>query len=230
MATIGILGTGRMGTRLARGFANSEHQVILGSRDPEKAERISKSIDNARIRAGNYQDAVQADWILPAIFLRDGLLEILKPYREFLKGKLFIDISNPFNDEYSDFILPWNTSSAEKIQQNFPQARLVGAFKNVWWEVLDAPIFEYKVKSDVYVVSDDTEAKNEFLEGVAGFPFRFLDAGQLKNARTIERMTLLSGEVGKRYGFFPRMNYTLLGEKNHSLRNESAPDQVPAPA
>jgi hypothetical protein len=34
----------------------------------------------------------------------------------------------------------------------------------------------------------------------------------LKNARTIERMTLLSGELGQRYGFFPRMNYKLLGE------------------
>lgn len=219
MATIGILGTGRMGTRLAKEFANSGHQVILGSRDPEKAERISQSIDNANIKPGNYKDAVQADWILPAIFLRDGLLEILKPYRELLKGKLFIDISNPFNDEYSDFILPWSTSSAEKIQQEFPQVRLVGAFKNVWWEVFDEPIFENRIKSDVYVVSDDIDAKKEFMDGVTGFPFRFLDAGQSKNARTVERMTLLSGEVGQRYGFFPRMNYTLLGNKKNFSRS-----------
>jgi len=31
--------------------------------------------------------------------------------------------------------------------------------------------------------------------------------GRLSNARTVERMTLLSGELGQRYGFFPRMNY-----------------------
>jgi hypothetical protein len=42
--------------------------------------------------------------------------------------------------------------------------------------------------------------------------FRFLDAGRLRNARTIERMTLLSGEFGQRLGYFPRMNYRLLGE------------------
>lgn len=41
---------------------------------------------------------------------------------------------------------------------------------------------------------------------------RYIDAGNLKNARTIERMTLLSGEMGQRYGFFPRMNYQLLGD------------------
>lgn len=33
-----------------------------------------------------------------------------------------------------------------------------------------------------------------------------------RTARTIERMTLLSGELGQRYGYFPRMNYKLLGE------------------
>jgi hypothetical protein len=28
----------------------------------------------------------------------------------------------------------------------------------------------------------------------------------------VERMTLLSGELGQRQGYFPRMNYRLLGE------------------
>lgn len=221
MATIGILGTGRMGTRLAKGFANSGHQVVLGSRNPKRAEDTTRSINSKRITAGSYLDAVKADWVLPAIFLRDGLLEILEPYKEHLKGKLFIDISNPFNDDYTDFILPWDNSSAEKVQHNFPQSRVVGAFKNVWWEVFDAPHFENGVRSDVYVVSDDAEAKIEFLNGVSEFNFRFLDAGPLKNARTIERMTLLSGEMGQRYGFFPRMNYKLLGEKNYSPGNAS---------
>ncbi len=221
MVSIGILGTGRMGTRLAREFSNSGRRVILGSRDPEKARRIARSINSERITGGSYWDAVQADWILPAIFLRDGLLETLEPFRESLKDKLFIDVSNPFNDDYSGFILPWHNSSAEEVQRNFPQTRVVGAFKNVWWEVFDAPHFENGIRSDVYVVSDDDAAKGEFLDGVSGFPFRFLDAGQLKNARTVERMTLLSGEVGQRYGFFPRMNYKLLGEENYSQRNET---------
>lgn len=221
MAIIGILGTGRMGTRIAKEFASSGHQVILGSRDPERAESICQSINNTRITAGSYLDAVQAEWVLPAIFLRDGLLEILEPYREFLKGKLFIDISNPFNDDYSDFILSWDNSSAEVVQKNFPLTRVVGAFKNVWWEVFDAPHFENGTRSDVFVISDDALAKKEFLNGAPEFHFRFLDAGQLKNARTVERMTLLSGEVGQRYGFFPRMNYKLLGDKNYSQKKDS---------
>jgi len=88
--------------------------------------------------------------------------------------------------------LPWDTSAAEQIQHRFPKTPVVGAFKNVWWEVFDAPQFD-NTNSDVFVVSDDAEAKAEFFGLVEGSPFRYIDAGKLKNARTIERMTLLSG-------------------------------------
>jgi hypothetical protein len=64
----------------------------------------------------------------------------------------------------------------------------------------------------VYVVGNDEEAKGDFLALSEELPFRFIDAGRLSNARTVERMTLLSGELGQRYQFFPRMNYRLLGE------------------
>lgn len=128
-----------------------------------------------------------------------------------LDGKLVIDITNPFNARYDDFILPWDTSGAEEIQRRFPRARLVGAFKNVWWEVLDEPLFDGH-PSDVFVVADDAAAKARFLDIVAGSPFRYVDAGRLANARVVERMTLFSGELGQRYGFFPRMNWRLLGE------------------
>jgi hypothetical protein len=151
------------------------------------------------------------------MFLRDGLLDTLRPFAPLFAGKLYIDITNPFNATYTDFILPWDTSGAEEIQRAFPEARIVGAFKNVWWEVFDAPEFHGSV-SDVFVVSDYDSAKEQFLRLVDGMPFRFLDAGRLANARTVERMTLLSGELGQRYRFFPRMNYKLLGDEGWTLR------------
>ena len=45
-----------------------------------------------------------------------------------------------------------------------------------------------------------------------GSPFRYVDAGNLANARFVERMTLFAAELGQREGFFPRMNWRLLGE------------------
>lgn len=211
MRTIGILGAGRMGVRLAEAFAKSGVQVTLGSRDPRRAERITKGLNVFGITPGTYEQAAQAEFVLPAMFLRDGMVTTLQPYRQALAGKIFIDITNPFNADYSDFILPWDTSGAEELQRRFPETRIVWAFKNVWWEVFDAPRFDGTV-SDVFVVGDDQTAKQAFLGIVESMPFRFIDAGKLANARVVERMTLLSGELGQRYGYFPRMNYRLVGE------------------
>lgn len=211
MRTIGIMGTGRMGVRLAEAFAKSGVRVTLGSRDPRRAKRIADGLDILGITSGTYEQAIQAEFVLPAMFLRDGMVTTLQPYRQALAGKILIDITNPFNDDYSDFILPWDTSGAEELQRHFPETRIVGAFKNVWWEVFDAPRFDGTV-SDVFVVGDDQAAKQAFLSIVESMPFRFIDAGKLANARVVERMTLLSGELGQRYGYFPRMNYRFVGE------------------
>jgi predicted dinucleotide-binding enzyme len=211
MNTIGILGTGRMAVRLAKLFADCGTHVILGSRTPERAARIIKELEFSGVEPGSYEEAADAPAVLPAMFLRDGMLDTLEPLRSRLDGKLFVDITNPFNDRYDDFILPWNTSGAEEIQKRFPRVRMVGAFKNVWFEVFDQPNFDGHF-SDVYVVGDDDAAKREFGQLVRGSPFRYVNAGKLANARYVERMTLFIAELGQREGFFPRMNWRLLGE------------------
>jgi predicted dinucleotide-binding enzyme len=210
MTTIGILGTGRMAVRLAALFRDRGHQVRLGSRTPGRAIRIAGALGSG-VRGTDYAGAAAADVVLPALFLRDGLLDQLEPHRAALAGKIVLDITNPFNATYDDFILPWGTSGAEALQARFPAARLVGIFKNVWWEVFDRPAFDGQ-PSDVYVVADDAAAKAEALRLVDGAPFRFLDAGPLANARVVERMTLFIKELGQRYGAFPRMNWRFLGE------------------
>src|SRR5215468_9141482 len=109
---IGILGTGRMGVRMAAMFADRGHEVILGSRDLKRATRIAFGLRRTNITASIYEEAAKAPIVLPAMFIRDGLFDQLEPLGHVLRGKLLIDISNPFNDDYSDFILPWDTSGA----------------------------------------------------------------------------------------------------------------------
>src|SRR5262245_56900539 len=102
MNAIGILGTGRMATRLARLFAEAGHGVVLGSRSDERAREVVRALGHRAIQPGSYAQAAQADIVMPAMFLRDGLLETLAPLRRALKGKLWIDITNPFNTDYTD--------------------------------------------------------------------------------------------------------------------------------
>jgi hypothetical protein len=210
LADIGILGTGRMGVRLAAMFARAGRSVVLGSRSLARAEETVRELALPGLVGGSYEDALRANAALPAIFIRDGLFEILDRHAEQLNGKLLIDISNPYNEDYSDFILPWDTSGAEELQKRLPQVRLVGAFKNVFSAVFDEPLF-LGTPSDVFIMSDDEGAKQEFLRLAEGTPFRYLDAGALINARAIERMTMITGALGRRLGSYPRMNWRLLG-------------------
>ncbi|HKP35201.1 MAG TPA: NAD(P)-binding domain-containing protein [Sphingomicrobium sp.] len=206
---LGVLGTGRMGSRLAAMFARAGRNVVLGSRDSDRSAAIVKELGISTLRSGCYSDAVRAPAILPAVFVRDGLLDLLERYCAALRGKLLIDISNPFNSDYSDFVTPWDSSGAEELQRRFPQARVVGAFKNVFWEVFDHPRFGDSL-SDVLVTGDDEEAKQEFLKLAAGTPFRYLDAGPLVQSRTIERLTFITSSVGRQLNSYPRMNWRLL--------------------
>lgn len=207
---VGVLGTGRMGVRIAAMFARAGRTVMLGSRNADRAAAIADGLGIPTLSGGTYAEAMRAQAILPAVFIRDGLFDVLEAHAANLTGKLVIDISNPFNDDYSDFITPWDGSGAEELQNRFPQARVVGAFKNVFWEVFDAPVFD-GVLSDVLIVGDDDEAKLQFSKLSEGTPFRYLDAGPLENARTVERLTLITGRLGRQLAAYPRMNWRLLG-------------------
>jgi predicted dinucleotide-binding enzyme len=50
---IGILGTGRMGVRLAAMFARAGRQVVLGSRDPARAAELTARLTRP-LRPGSY--------------------------------------------------------------------------------------------------------------------------------------------------------------------------------
>ena len=87
--------------------------------------------------------------------------------------------------------------------------KFVGAFKNVFWEVFDHPEFG-ETLSDVLTTGNDERAKAAFVQLATGTPFRYLDAGPLINSRTVERLTMITGSLGRQLNSYPRMNWRLL--------------------
>ena len=69
---LGVIGTGRMGSRLAAMFAQAGRRVVLGSRDIKRSAEIVERLGLPTLRAGTNEEAAAADAVLPAVFMRDG--------------------------------------------------------------------------------------------------------------------------------------------------------------
>lgn len=212
---IAIIGTGRMGKGLVKTFCQAYPQDILfSSRDLQRAQDVLDEL-NLDIKAVDIKEALKADVIIPTLWFRD-LIPWVSANKEQLKGKIVIDITNPFNEDFSDFTTAYNTSSAEELQKVIPDSHVVGAFKNTYWVVFDAPILQ-GIKSDVFVTGNKEGVRQTITALLKLLPFRILDAGKLKNSRTIERMTLLSGELARKAGSYPRIAFNLWGLEHEGL-------------
>lgn len=210
MLRLGIIGTGRMAVRLADLARKGGHSVVLGSRDASRAKAIAGRL-GTHVEGGSYEDAASQDIVLPSIFIRDGAFHDLKPFARAVDGKIVVDILNPYNDHYDDFLLPWDTSAAEELQKLWPGARIVSTFKWPFWEAFENPDFDGG-PMDIVMTGDDDEAKAVVLDLFRASPWRFLDGGGLAQARFTERMTLFAGQLAAKYGYLPRVGWRLLGE------------------
>ncbi|HZG76359.1 MAG TPA: NAD(P)-binding domain-containing protein [Paenibacillus sp.] len=206
---VSVIGTGEMGSRIANVLAKNGVEVRWGSRDPAKARLRIEALELSGVRSVDVEEALEADVVIPTLWFQD-LLPWAEHHRPALEGKIVVDIVNPFNDSFDDFVLDWGTSAAERLQALLPRSRVVGAFKNTFARVFDAPVHEGTV-SDVYVTSDDEAARRAVIELLSGTPFRVLDAGALRNNRTIERMTLFERELAIRRGHPGYVSFRLFG-------------------
>ncbi len=210
-----IIGTGRMGKALLKTFYESyPDSILFSSRSKQKAQEVIQAL-GLQLEAVPMEAALKADIIIPTLWFKD-LLPWLEENKEELKGKIIIDITNPFNAAFDDFTTAYDTSSAEEVQKIVPQSTVVGAFKNTYFVVFDQPLLQ-GLKSDLYVTSDDEQALDNVIKVLKLLPFRVLNAGSLKNNRTIERMTLLSGELARKAGNFPLVSFNLWGLEHEGL-------------
>lgn len=224
MLRLGIIGTGRMAVRLADLAQRSGHSVLLGSRDPSRAKAIASRL-GGKVAGGTYEDAASQDIVLPALFIRDGAFDELRPFAAAVDGKIVVDILNPYNDHYDDFLLPWDTSAAEELQKLWPGARIVSTFKWPFWEAFENAEFDGG-PMDIVMTGDDDAAKAVVLELFSASPWRFLDGGGLAQARFTERMTLFAGQLAAKYGYLPRVGWRLLGEPWEAGVNDAYADIV----
>ncbi|MDP9795015.1 putative dinucleotide-binding enzyme [Catenuloplanes nepalensis] len=190
MATIGFIGSGNLGSALARLVAIAGHDVVLSnSRGPETlGERLTRV--GPRASAGTVADAAA----------RGDLVVVSTPLRAYrsvpvapLRGKVVIDTINfdPARDgDYPEITAGRQTASGV-LQEHLPESFVVKAFSNMFFKHLatmgrpaGAPD-----RSTLPIAGDDAEAKRTVATLADEAGFDTLDAGPLAESRRFARGT-----------------------------------------
>lgn len=173
---IGIIGTGNIGSNLARLFVNAGHQVILSwSRTPEKLIQLSIELGNhEKAKAASVLEAVQ-DVDITILSIRFAIMNDVKKQMGNLDGKIIIDTNNPY-----DVKLPKGFSAASEVQRRLPGIRLVKAFNSLHYSLLVTNSFS-QPETIIPVCADDEEAKDIVKAVIRDIGFQPYDLGGLNN-------------------------------------------------
>lgn len=190
---IAVIGAGNMGAGLARLFASSGHQVVIGARQPEKAAALAAEI-GSQVQGGGIAAAVKLADIVVLALPYGAAAEALKEAGD-LSGKVVVDISNPLKPDFSGLVIGHTTSAAEGIQALVGKAVVVKAFNTVFAQLLPREARAAR-PLQVFVAADDAAAKAKVTELVASAGFEPVDAGPLGNARYLEPIGMMNIAFG----------------------------------
>ncbi len=190
---IGVLGgTGPAGRGIAARLAAAGHDVVVGSRDRERARSVVDALREqwgervAGLEPGTNHDAADADLVVLAT-VWDAAVRTAQAHADQLAGKTVIAMGNGLEKRGRHFhpVIPQEGSLAAAVQAAAPEAHVVAALQHVPAAALGD--LAHPLATDVLVAGDDPEARTAVLELIDGIDgLRAIDAGPLANALGIE--------------------------------------------
>jgi NADPH-dependent F420 reductase len=196
-------GTGKEGSGLALRWANAGHDVIIGSRDAEKARRVAEELNlvlgNGRISGADNANAARAAEVVVLTVPYAAHRDTLTSVKDALQGKILIDVTVPINPtDFTRVMVPPGGSASKEAQAILGDgAKVVTAFQNIsaaHLKKLDAAI-----DCDVLVCGNDEAAKQVGMQLVADAGMKAWDAGPLDNAVVVEGLTPILLGINKRH-------------------------------
>ena len=205
---VGILGgTGPEGSGLAYRWARAGEEIVIGSRDAQRAAEMAAQLrarigGSARIAGAENAAAAQCDVVVLTVPFA-GCAALLKQLKSVWKpGTVVIDTTVPLattvGGAATRMIGVWQGSAAEQTKELLPAGiSVAAAFQNLGAELL---LKEEDVDCDILVCSDDEKAKQITMELARKIPgARALNGGKLENARIVESLTALLIGINMRY-------------------------------
>ncbi|MBP1595480.1 MAG: putative dinucleotide-binding enzyme [Acidobacteria bacterium] len=199
-------GTGPEGKGLSLRFAAAGASVVLGSRDLQRASRAADACNTVLgeplILGMENRELFSACNIIFLAVPYARAVDAVVDARPFLHaGHILVDVTVPlsFRGGGVEYLEQEGGSNSEIIARQLPAGiPLVAAFKTIPAGVLAR--LDAQLNCDVFVCGDDAEAKRSVLEAASLIPsLRPLDAGPLRSARILERMTALAAWLNLHY-------------------------------
>jgi len=188
MTTIGFIGSGNIGSTVARLAVDAGYDVVLSnSRGPETlADLVDKLGPKARA-ATSREAAAAGDLVVLTI----PLGKINQVPAEALAGKVVIDTGNyyPQRDGAIEALDEGRTTTSGLVQQHLAQSHVVKAFNNIYFEHLGSMERPAGApdRSTLTIAGDDAEAKRVVTAFIEAIGYDVLDTGSLADSWRFER-------------------------------------------
>jgi len=204
MTTIGLIGSGNIGSTVARLAVAAGHDVVLSnSRGPQTLQDLVSELGPKARAATPAEAAAAGDIVVVTVPLR--------AYRDVpaepLAGKVVIDTNNyyPERDGVFDELEDGSSTTGELLQKHLPGARVVKGFNNIWFEHLRslARPTGSADRSALPIAGDDTAAKQAVTELFDSLGFDTVDAGPLAENWRAQRDTPVYVTPYGPYGVIP---------------------------
>jgi hypothetical protein len=188
--TTAVIGTGGIGSVIARGLAAGGETLRLSSADHESARTLAAQIGRAAVVAAGNRDALQgADAVVLELrftVLKDVIDEIADP----LTDKLVVVPSNPLTIDAQgnvSRVLPEGQSSGKVVTEWLPAgARLAMAFGTMSADLLESSANRSPEPAVLFYVTDGDRAGEEVERLIRTAGFDPVKAGGIEQSGRLE--------------------------------------------
>jgi hypothetical protein len=191
---VGVLGSGIVAQTLVAGLAKYCHQVIIGSRSPQKLAEFAAKTDG--VSTGTFAEAAAfGELVILAVKGNVASEALGLAGAANLAGKTVIDACNPIADAppvngVLQFFTGSNDSLMEALQAEFPAANFVKAFNSVGAPRMVDPKFEGG-RPTMFICGNNAAAKQTVTALLDEFGWETADMGAQEAARAIEPLCKL---------------------------------------
>ncbi|MDR6969825.1 NADPH-dependent F420 reductase [Leifsonia shinshuensis] len=190
MTTIGLIGSGHIGSQLARlAVAHGYDVVLSNSRGPETLQGLVDELGE-RARAATPAEAASAGDIV--VVTTPLAAEATLPVAE-LAGKIVIDTNNyyPQRDGHIAELDDESTTVAERLQKVLPESHVVKAFNHIGARELTSQNLPAGTpdRRALIVAGDDAGARERVAALIDEFGFDAVDIGPLSEGWRAQRDT-----------------------------------------